>query len=249
MTGRILRQLHPAIVFLLFFSYATAVALLFQKFLLPLVGAVHHGQGLVEGDSAYFHSVAVDLAERIRQYGWSEWRIYPTHAATGNVALLGALYVWFGEDPSLMVPVNAAIHALTGTLVFQLGRLIWPGRVGSLAGMIAGSLYIVFPSSLNWYGQIHKDGFAIAGTALVVVAWVLAETMDRIERRRVVIAVVTVLVGVGLLVFVRPYNLMLVLGGLLVMLAFKFVMAWKNYKSREFQSTLALQLFLVPDYQ
>lgn len=245
MTGRILRQLHPAIVFLLFFSYATAVALLFQKFLLPLAGAVHHGQGLVEGDSAYFHSVAVDLAERIRQYGWSEWRIYPTHAATGNVALLGALYVWFGEDPSLMVPVNAAIHALTGTLVFQLGRLIWPGRVGSLAGMIAGSLYIVFPSSLNWYGQIHKDGFAIAGTALVVVAWILAEMMNRIELRRVVMAVATVLAGLGLIVFVRPYNLMLVLGGLLVMLAFKLVMAWKNYKSREFQSTLALQLFLV----
>ena len=136
MTGRILRQLHPAIVFLLFFSYATAAALLFQKFLLPLIASAHHGQGLIEGDSAYFHAIAVDLADRIRQHGWTEWRVYPTHGATGNVALLAALYSLFGNDPSLIVPVNAAIHALAGTLLFLLGRMIWPGRVGMLAGMM-----------------------------------------------------------------------------------------------------------------
>jgi len=244
MTGRILRQLHPAIVFLLFFSYATAAALLFQKFLLPLVAAAHHGQGLVEGDSAYFHAVAVDLAERIRLHGWSEWRVYPSHGATGNVALLGALYVLFGEDPSLMVPVNAAFHALTGTLLFLLGRLLWPGRVGTLAGMIAGSLYIVFPSSLNWYGQIHKDGFAIAGTALVLTAWVLTEVRCRIGRKPFVIAIATALAGLVLITFVRPYNLMLVLGGVLVMLTFKIVYLWRYRGSVEYRRTLALQLII-----
>lgn len=240
MTARILRQLPPGIVFLLFFSYATAAALLFQKFLLPLVGAVHHGQGLVEGDSAYFHAVAVDLAERIRQHGWMEWRVYPTHGATGNVALLGALYVWFGEDPSLMVPVNAAIHALTGTLLFLLGRLIWPGRAGTAAGMVAGTLYIVFPSALNWYGQIHKDGFAIAGTALVLTAWVLAEAV----RSRPWHIFASVLAGLALIAFVRPYNLMLVLGAVLVMLVLKLVLLWRNRSSAAYRRTLGLQLIL-----
>lgn len=49
MTGNTLkhRPLSPAIVFLLFFSYATAAALLFQKFLLPLVSSAHYAQGLV----------------------------------------------------------------------------------------------------------------------------------------------------------------------------------------------------------
>lgn len=240
MTARILRQLPPGIVFLLFFSYATAAALLFQKFLLPLVGAVHHGQGLVEGDSAYFHAVAVELAERIRLHGWTEWRVYPTHGATGNVALLGALYVWFGEDPSLMVPVNAAIHALTGTLLFLLGRLIWPGRAGTAAGMVAGTLYIVFPSALNWYGQIHKDGFAIAGTALVLTAWVLAEAVH--SKPWHIFA--SVLAGVVLIVFVRPYNLMLVLGAVLVMLAIKLALLWWNRSSAAYQRALVLQLIL-----
>jgi putative peptidoglycan lipid II flippase len=243
-TERTFRPLPPAIVFLLFFSYATAAALLFQKFLLPLVASAHHGQGLVEGDSAYFHAVAVDLAERIRLHGWSEWRVYPTHAATGNVALLAGLYVLFGEDPSLMVPVNAAIHALTGTLLFLLGRMMWPGRAGTLAGMIAGMLYVVFPSALNWYGQIHKDGFALAGTALVLTAWVIAETgFPMLKRALAVIAVA--LAGLGLIVLVRPYNLMLVLAGVLVMLVFTLGSIWKNRKSLAFRRTLFLQLTIV----
>lgn len=244
MTERTFRPLPPAILFLLFFSYATAAALLFQKFLLPLVASAHHGQGLVEGDSAYFHSVAVDLAERIRLHGWSEWRVYPTHGATGNVALLAGLYVLFGPDPSLMVPVNAAIHALTGTLLFLLGRMLWPGRAGTLAGMIAGMLYVVFPSALNWYGQIHKDGFAFAGTALVLTAWVIAETgLPRLRQSLAVIAVA--LAGLGLVAFVRPYNLMLVLGGVLVMLVFKLGSTWKSRESSTLRRTLFLQLSIV----
>lgn len=244
MTVHTYRPLPPSIVFLLFFSYATAAALLFQKFLLPLVASAHHGQGLLEGDSAYFHAVAHDLAERIRLYGWSEWRIYPSEGATGNVALLGALYVLFGEDPSLMVPVNAAIHALTGTLLFLFGRMLWPGRAGTMAGMIAGMLYVVFPSALNWYGQIHKDGFALAGTALVVTAWVIAETgFPVLKRTSAVVAVA--LAGLGLIAFVRPYNLMPVLAGVLAMLVFTLGSIWKNRKSLAFRHTLFLHLAIV----
>ncbi|KAB2876195.1 MAG: hypothetical protein POELPBGB_04119 [Bacteroidia bacterium] len=243
MTGRILRQLHPAIVFLLFFSYATAAALLFQKFLLPLIASAHHGQGLIEGDSAYFHAIAVDLADRIRQHGWTEWRVYPTHGATGNVALLAALYSLFGNDPSLIVPVNAAIHALAGTLLFLLGRMIWPGRVGMLAGMMTGTLFVVFPSALNWYGQIHKDGFAIAGILLVLMSWVIAETGGP-ERRRAGAAFALVLAGVAMIVFVRPYNLMLLFGGVLAMLALKASSYWKNRENVEFARILVLQTAL-----
>lgn len=243
MNERLHRSLPSPIVFLLFFSYATAAALLFQKFLLPLVASAHHGQGLVEGDSAIFHTIAIDLAERIRLHGWSEWTMYPSEGATGNVALLAALYVLFGKDPSLMVPVNAAIHALTGTLLFLLGRMLWAGRIGALAGMIAGTLYVVFPSALNWYGQIHKDGFSIAGTMLVLTAWVAAE-VGRFGRWQTPIAISAALAGLALVVFVRPYNLMLVLGGVLVMLTFKLATIRKNCGSAEYRRALALQLAL-----
>ena len=243
MTGRVFRPLPAPIVFLLFLSYATAAALLFQKFMLPLVVSAHHGQGLVEGDSAYFHAVAVDLADRIRLNGWSEWRFYPTHGATGNVALLAGLYVLFGEDPSLMVPVNAAMHALTGTLLFLLGRMLWAGRVGTLAGMIAGTLYVVFPSALNWYGQIHKDGFAIAGTLLVLKAWVSTEA-GRSGRWLAPSILSMALAGLALIMFVRPYNLLLVFGGVLVMLTFKIASLFRSGNPIEHRRGMALQLAL-----
>jgi len=244
MNGRMLRPLPAPVIFLLYFSYATAAALLFQKFLLPLAVGLHHGQGLVQGDSAYFHSIAIDLAERIRLHGWSEWRPYPTPSADGNVALLAALYVLFGVDPSLMVPVNAALHALTGTLLFQLGRMLWAGRVGMLAGMAAGTLYVVFPSALNWYGQIHKDGFAIAGTALVLYAWIAAE-VGHSGRRRAAALVLTALAGVGLIVFVRPYHLTIVIGGALAMLLAKLLPQGSREEPSPGRHSLALQAALL----
>lgn len=217
MNRRGLHALSGPILFLLFFSYATAAALLFQKFLLPLVTSAYHGHGLLAADSAYFHSVAVELAEKIRQNGWSAWRIYPAKGAAGNVALLGALYRLFGSDPSLIVPVNAAFHALSGTLLFLLGRTLWPGKIGVVAGTVTGTLFVVFPSALNWYGQIHKDGFAIAGAFLILMAWTVAGT-SQISLKRITKLVVLALAGAGLSVFVRPYNLTLIFGGLAAML-------------------------------
>ena len=43
------------ILWILSFCFATSAALLFQKFLLPLVPALHAGQGMLDGDSIYHH--------------------------------------------------------------------------------------------------------------------------------------------------------------------------------------------------
>lgn len=244
MTGRSLRAISAPSVFLLFFSYATAAALLFQKFLLPLIAAVHHGQGLVEGDSVYFHKVASDLADRILAQGWSEWQVYPAQGATGNVAVLAALYALFGKDPSLVVPLNAAIHAYSGTLLFLLGRMLWPGRIGTLSGLIAGTLFVVFPSALNWYGQIHKDGYAIAGTLMVLFAWVLAESAPP-GRRQALLSIAALLVGSGLVVFVRPYNLMLIFGGMLVLSFLRLAYCWQGRGKCATDGRLYLQAAIV----
>ncbi|GMU47951.1 MAG: hypothetical protein AMXMBFR31_01770 [Candidatus Desulfobacillus denitrificans] len=185
----------------------------------------------------------MDLADRIRLGGWSEWRVYPSEGATGNVALLAVLYVLFGEDPSLMVPVNAATHALTGTLFLLVGRTLWPSRIGTLAGMIAGILYVVFPSSLNWYGQIHKDGFAIAGSMLVLTAWVGTETGNS-SRQKTAAILATTLAGLALIAFVRPYNLMLVFGGVLLMLTFRLAAFWHDWNFPEWRRIMSLQIAL-----
>lgn len=208
-------------LFLLFFSYATAAALLFQHLFLPLTTTVHYGQGLIQGDSAYFHLKAVELAGRIQIEGWGVW----PDGVSGNVALLAVLYALFGEIPSLMVPINAGLHALAAVLMAVLGRILWPGRIGVLSGLLTAILFVVFPSALNWYGQIHKDGFAIAGLLLMLVAWFWS------ERRSVnILSTVWVtslfLLGCILIMFVRPYGLRLTAAGFSVMAVVEFLAIW-----------------------
>lgn len=206
------------LAFLIFFSYSTAAAILFQSLVLPMLGTAYHGQGLLQGDSVYFHTIASEVAARIRLEGWSAWSMYPARGATGNVALLAAMYVLFGDAPSLMVPVNAAVHALTGILILWLGRALWPGRVGTIGGILAAILFVIFPSALNWYGQIHKDGFAMAGVALLLTAWFWHER-QALTVRTVCIAIALWLSGCAFIVFVRPYGLRVLFVGVLAMLA------------------------------
>ena len=194
-------------LWILFFCYATSAALLFQKLLLPLIPSLHAGQGLLDGDSVYFHSVAVQLAEKIRLHGWSAWSLYPAPGATGNVAILGALYAVVGDEPSLIIPINAAIHALCGVLVYQIARQLASGKTGRIAGTIAAVLFVMFPSALNWYAQIHKDGFAIAGVLCVIWAWVWVRER-RVNGKAFGILIGGTLAGVLLVIFVRPYNLL-----------------------------------------
>ncbi len=196
------------ILWIIFFCFATSTALLFQKFLLPLFPALHAGQGLLDGDSAYHHAIAVELAEKIRLLGWSEWSLFPAPGATGNVGVLAILYVLFGNDPSLMIPINAAVHALSGVLIYLIAREVAPGQTGRIAGIIAAILFVGFPSALNWYGQIHKDGFSIAGVLLVVWAWLWVRDKPA-NARTAAILVASTLGGMALVCFVRPYILIL----------------------------------------
>lgn len=230
----------PVTLFLLYFCYATSAALIFQKFLLPLVPSLHAGQGLLQGDAAYFHSVAVELVERIRHDGWGAWSFYPAPGSGVNVAVLAALYLVFGTDPSVVTPINAALHALGGVLIVLTARTLWHGRIGDYAGVAAGTLFVIFPSALNWYGQIHKDAFSIAGTLLIIFFWMrLGEAPAGL--RGALRPLLGLLVGTLLVISVRPYHLIIL--ALALALAFVVIAACKLSRSRDRESlkTLAAQ--------
>lgn len=143
--------------------------------------------------------------------------MWPAKGATGNVSLLAALYVLFGDHPLVILPVNAALHAASGLLLFLMSRLLWPGRVGVYSGVIAASLFVVFPSALNWYAQIHKDGFAILGMLLALHSWLRAGNGGSGTVQSLVHVVLGTLAGVILIVFVRPYSLkLLILSGTII---------------------------------
>lgn len=199
------------VLWVIYFCYAICAALIFQKLLLPLIPSMHAGGGLVVNDSVYFDSVAAALADTIRHEGWGSWRLFPAIGAPGNVGILGALYAIFGHDPTIIIPVNAALHALGGVLIFLLAFEL-SGRisVGTYAGLVAGTLFVVFPSALSWYGQMHKDGYAIAGMLLILLVWVKAVKMP-VRRRTWYWLAAGNFAGMLLVGIVRPYALKLLL--------------------------------------
>lgn len=221
------------ILWILFFCYSTFVALIFQKLLLPLIPSLHGSSGLMNTDSIRFHSIAISLAQSINEYGWSAWSIYPAANTTGNVAVLGALYAIFGYDPALIIPINAAIHATGGLLIYKLSRELFPGRTGTHAGIIASVLFVGFPSSLNWYAQVHKDGYNILGTLIILYSWVKG-----LENRSKLYSSLWIIFGTAtgmvFVVFVRPYNLKLlsIAAALVFLIVLFYVIFSKSLKNR-----------------
>ncbi|HQS38521.1 MAG TPA: hypothetical protein PK571_09865, partial [Methylotenera sp.] len=207
------------ILWVVFFCYSVCAALIFQKLLLPLIPSMHAGGGLLSNDAIYFDSVASALADSIRLNGWSSWQLYPAVGAVGNVAILGALYVFFGHDPALVIPVNAAIHALGGMLIYQISREISGKQlIGTYAGVVAATLFVIFPSALNWYAQIHKDGYAIAGMLLIFWTWVKVLN-EQYNFHGLLTLTLSQLAGVLLIASVRPYGLKLLIVATLMVCA------------------------------
>ncbi len=207
----------PAWVWGLAFLYTLVAGLTLQKLVLPLVPSLHAGHGLLHQDALHYHLVAVQLAERIQAIGWSEWRLFPAiGGGTGNVGLLSALYVWFGPNPAWFLPFAAAAHATGATVLYLLGPVLWPGRVGRVGGLAAAALFVLYPSSMLSYGQNYKDPFSIAGTLLVVYGFLCAMTASYPVRSKRIVAAMTA--GILLMWCVRPYVLFVVSGGLVVAL-------------------------------
>lgn len=220
------------ILWVVFFCFAVSAALIFQKLLLPLMPSMLAPGSALTIDAAYFDSVALAMADEINKHGWSSWQLFPTASASGNVALLGALYALFGHDPTLAIPLNSAFHALGGVLIFMLAKEISPNMlVGKYAGIIAATLFVIFPSALNWYGQIHKDGYAIVGIFLVLLIWIRT-FKDNNDFMSWMWLVVANFLAILLLASIRPYYLKLifvvVFVALIVMLINRFIFHRKS---------------------
>jgi putative peptidoglycan lipid II flippase len=203
---------------LLGFVYASLMALLLQKVVLPLMPELHAGHGLLMNDAIVFHKMAMEMAERISAHGWSEWSLF-SPGATGNVALLAAIYSVFGPDPAWFIPINAAAHVTGALLIYLLGQRLWPGNVGRLGGLIAGIAFLAFPSALQWYGQNHKDSFAILGTLLVLDAWIDLHSKPNVSKKEALNLLLRTAIGSILVGFVRPYYVAILCAAILASFA------------------------------
>lgn len=201
---------RPFLVWCVGFAFASFLALTLQKLLLPLLPSLHAEHGLLQNDAILFHNIAVELAERIRTTGWSEWRLFPMPGVTGNVGVLAALYAVLGPDPAWFIPLNAAAHATGALMLYFIGQIIWPGSAGRLGGLVAATLFLAFPSALQWYGQNHKDAFSIAGTLIILFAWLRAGQSSSRPLRGCLKDLSLAFLGTVLIASVRPYFLLIV---------------------------------------
>lgn len=211
-----------------------------QKLVLPLIPSLHAGHGLMINDAILFHNAASTAADRIRSIGWSQWALFPP-GFSGNVGVLSALYAIFGPEPAVFIPLNAAAHVTGALMVYLIGPLLWPGRVGRTGGLIAAILFVIFPSTLLWYSQNLKDSFTIAGTLMMLYAWmciIASPKANHIKWRYLMLAVS----GEALVVIFRPYLSLLVAGGFVCSC---FAVLIRGYFSRSPISRCTLSLEIV----
>lgn len=201
---------RPQTFWVMAFFFSCLLALMVQKLLLPLIPSLHGGYGLLVNDAAVFHEAASEIAQKIRSVGWSEWSLHPPNFS-GNVGVLSALYALFGPEPAVFIPINVAAHVTGALMLYLIGPLLWPGRIGRLGGLVAATLFVLFPSPLQWYSQNHKDAFTIAASLAMLYGWLLLVSGVKRKRQQVWLALSLALGGVTLVLIIRPH-LSLMLG-------------------------------------
>jgi hypothetical protein len=192
-------------IWLAFFAYAASVSALVQLVLLPhVVPAWHAGHGLMAGqDSLYFHSVAVNLAEAIRQDGWSGLRQWPEVQFHAGIA--GVIYAFTVEEPWILIPWHAALHATAALAIIRLLLIFVPSWRVALAATLP---FLLLPSSLTWYTQMLKDTYTIAGAALFICGWVLLAQRATWGHgwQAPARAMICIIMGTVLAWIIRPYT-------------------------------------------
>ncbi len=194
---------------IMFYCYSLFVGLLFQLSLPHVLPDMVVPGGRLTTDSQYFHEIAVRVANTIHTTGWGTWSPFPNEYTAFNVALLGAIYAIFGVDPKLSVPLNAFFHAGAALMLLAIiYNVSEKSNIGFRLGFIAALLFLIFPSALNWYGQIHKDSFVIFGVFGAVLSFsLLPDQKNNISYPVFFGLLIGLLASLILVAICRPYFL------------------------------------------
>lgn len=198
----------PVKLWLAVFIYALLAGLVVQFVLLPHVFPhLDGGAGLLaDHDWNGFHQQAVDQANRIAQLGWQEFRLRPDgeNIITG---LCSVLYYFIAPKPWTLLPINAAVFATAAWAIFSLVKSL---GISNRNAVIAISPFVLFPSSIVQFGQIHKDVFCTAGLLVNLWCWVSLLQRD-IQWRRMILIILTSILATGVVWLFRPYFMQVLL--------------------------------------
>lgn len=184
-------------IFCVYFMYTLVAGLALQLVVLPyILPGLHEGNGLLKGlDSTLFHRNAIHLSQAVIANGWDEWVLVPSGQAI--VGILAALYVYLPDQPWVLMPFNALVHAMSGLMLYAI---LLSMQIKPRAAFLASAMFVLFPSTLMWTTQIHRDGIYVLSVLLLVLSF-------RMLPKRPVLSFAAMLAGVMLLVISRIYML------------------------------------------
>ena len=190
-------------VWLVFFVFTMLVATCVQLVIIPAFASAWSANAglLTAGDSASFHEKAVILARTVREQGWSAWYLWPD--GQGPAGIAGAIYAVTTSQPWVLIPLNAALHATSGILLMLILELFISNRRIAFCSAIP---FIVFPSAMIWYAQIHKDSYTIPGSLLFILGWALLTHLETWKNGKFIFAAAFVFIGSFFIWLMRPYQ-------------------------------------------
>lgn len=169
--GALADQATPRSIFFMSLLYIVGIAVFIQLVLLPyIIPSWHAGDGLLVSshDARRFHSMAVEMAKQIHEVGWQAWELRPETQAPAGIA--AAIYSLTTPKPWTLIPLNAALHALGAMILWLIILDLWKNRFIATLSIMP---FVIFPSAMQWYAQINKDGMTIAGSLMVLWGWLL----------------------------------------------------------------------------
>ncbi|MEK6736320.1 MAG: hypothetical protein AABY47_07100 [Pseudomonadota bacterium] len=201
--GSLLSGKRWAVIFFMALFGTASIMMLCREVFIPMsaTGAL---RGLVGHDQTYYHSLAVVLAQEIKEKGWVAWTLRPNGQAPA--AILGALYVFFGPDSRVVILINALLHTV-GTMA--LYGIVMRYVSWKVALFLCTPFWFSPYQMMSLYSQPNKDSYAWAGALILIYGWMeLARhfqkampSMSKIWFR----ALFLVYAGATLMILVRPY--------------------------------------------
>jgi len=241
---------HLGRIWILFWIYPVIVAVFVQFIALPYIFPEWHAGGgtLLQGDSTKMHFRAVNLAQDISDQGWHVWELKPGRGDMAPIGIAASIYTLTTPELWTLIPLNAAMHATAALLLLIIiNQLLRDWRIAFVTVLP----FWLYPSAMNWYTQIHKDGFAIAGIYLFLYGWIKLTQEKPIEKnyRRISLSIIWIVVGFILTWIMRRYLSIAMLSFCISIILFLVLGYWigslKNTNSRYiFLSIIFLSLFL-----
>ena len=227
-------------VWLVFFSYSVAVAAFVQFVALPILFPEFHWRDglLIVGDWHYFQPFAEKMVKAIQLHGWSQWCLRPSSQAPAGIA--AAIYAVSVPKPYVLIPLFAALHATGAVMVMRLMALFGIRR---RLAVFASLPFLLGPTAILWFTQIHKDTLYAPGLVFCLYGWVYllrvkTEAPPPALLRRLIVFSLSISTGIFLVWVIRPqyieiftvFALIMVILGFCVMAVrlYSGLVSWRN---------------------